>query len=233
MKVTIKDIARIAEVSVATVSRVINNKKYVSEDTRKKVLEVIDRLDYKPDNIARSMITKKTDTIGLVIPELTNPFYAETSQIIVDTARQYGFSTMIYTTDNQSGLQQGEEYINILLQKQIDGIIFGSVRTEENCLSKLDSKDLPYITYHRRLMSEDSNFVVTDDKQGIYDAVEYLVNLGHSSIGYISGPHQFSTSISRLQGFLEVREHFGLDTRPQLIKDGAFSEEQAWKATKN
>ncbi|MCK8827411.1 LacI family transcriptional regulator [Natroniella acetigena] len=230
MKVTIEDIAKVASVSVSTVSRVLNNKKYVSEDTRKKVLEVVKELDYRPDNIARSMITKRTNTIGLVIPDLTNPFYAETSKVIVDVAREYGFSTIICNTDNQSGLRQ-EEYIDTLQQKRVDGIIFGSVRTKEQSLNKLNAADIPYITYHRRLEEDDSNFVVSDDINGIYNAVEYLASLGHQHIGYISGPRCFSTSTERLRGFLKARKDFSIKSDPQLIKDGGYSEEQAWEAT--
>jgi LacI family transcriptional regulator len=230
MKVTIKDIANVAGVSTATVSRVLNDKDYVSNETKEKVLKVIDDLEYKPDSIARSMITKKTNTIGLLIPDLTNPFYAETSKYIVNIARKHGFSTIICNTEDK--VNQEKEYINILSQKRVDGIILGSVRTKEKWLANLENEGLPYITYHRRLQTDDSNFVVSDDEKGIFNAIKHLVELGHKSIGYISGPSYFSTSVERLKGFLKARSHFDLNNDPRLIKDGGYSEKQAWEATK-
>ena len=114
VKLTIIDIANLAGVSKSTVSRVINNDKHVSNKTRKKVLKIINEMGYVPDDIARSLITKKTYTIGLIIPDIMNPFYSETSKIIEDTLRKLGYSLIICNTKYHSNLQN--QYLSILIQ---------------------------------------------------------------------------------------------------------------------
>lgn len=230
MKLTIKDIANLSGVSKSTVSRAINKKKYVSKKSRKKVLNIINETGYIPNNIARSLVTNKTYAIGLIIPDITNPFYSETAKIIEDTLRKLGYSLIICNTDNRSDLQN--DYINILKQRKIDGIIFGSVRINDTNVTNLSLQELPYITYHRKLANENSNYIVSDDITGIKIAVRYLVDLGHKNIAYISGPTSFSTGINRLKGFIEARNIFNLNNGNDLIQKGGYSEYQSWQITK-
>lgn len=230
MNLTIKDIANLSGVSKSTVSRVINKKKYVSKKSREKVLNIINETGYIPNNIARSLVTNKTYTIGLIIPDINNPFYSETAKIIEDTLRKLGYSLIICNTDNRSDLQN--DYINILKQRKIDGIIFGSVRINDTNVTNLSVQELPYITYHRKLANEHSNYIVSDDITGIKIAVKYLVDLGHKNIAYISGPTIFSTGINRLKGFIEARNIFNLNNSNDLIKEGGYSEYQSWQITK-
>ena len=230
MKLTIKGIASLSGVSKSTVSRVINKKKYVSKKSREKVLNIINETGYMPNNIARSLVTNKTYTIGLIIPDITNPFYSETAKIIEDTLRKLGYSLIICNTDNRSDLQN--DYINILKQRKIDGIIFGSVRINDANITNLSAQELPYITYHRKLKNKNSNYIISDDIMGIKIAVKHLVDLGHKNIVYISGPTIFSTGINRLNGFIEARNIFNLNNSNDLIKEGAYSEYHSWQATK-
>lgn len=230
MKLTIKDIANLSGVSKSTVSRVINNRKYVSKKNRERVSNIINELGYLPDNIARSLITKKTYTIGLIIPDITNPFYSETTKIIEDTIRKLGYSLIICNTNNRSELQN--KYVDVLKQRNIDGIIFGSVRINDTNITNLSAQELPYITYHRKLKNENSNYIISDDITGIKTAVKHLVDLGHKNIAYISGPTLYSTGINRLKGFIEARNIFNLNNSNDLIKEGAYSEYQSWQATK-
>jgi LacI family transcriptional regulator len=230
MKLTIKDIANLSGVSKSTVSRVINKKKYVSKKNREKVLSIINELGYIPDNIARSLITKKTYTIGLMIPDITNPFYSETAKIIENTIRKLGYSLIICNTENRHDLQN--KYIDILEQKRVDGIIFGSVRINDSNINNLSAQGLPYITYHRKLENKNSNYVISDDTIGIKIAVKHLVDLGHKNIAYISGPTEFSTGINRLKGFIEARNIFNLNNSNNLIREGGYSEYQSWQVTK-
>lgn len=230
MNLTIKDIANLSGVSKSTVSRVINNRKYVSKKNRERVSNIINETGYIPNNIARSLVTNKTYTIGLIIPDITNPFYSETAKIIEDTIRELGYSLIICNTDNRSDLQN--DYINILKQRKIDGIIFGSVRINDTNVTNLSVQELPYITYHRKLKNENTNYIISDDIAGIKIAVKYLVDLGHKNIAYISGPTSFSTGINRLNGFIEARNIFNLNNSNDLIKKGGYSEYQSWQATK-
>jgi len=230
VKLTIIDIASLAEVSKSTVSRVINKDKHVNPKTRDKVLSIINELGYVPDNIARSLVTKKTYAIGLIIPDIMNPFYSETSKIIEETLRKLGYSLIICNTNNQSILQK--KYMNILMQRKVDGIIFGSVKTNDTNIIKFAEKGLPYITYHRRLSNNKSNFVISDDIEGVKIAVKYLANMGHKNIAYITGPISFSTGINRLKGFVESRNIFNLNNNSDFIQEGGYSENKSWQATK-
>jgi len=230
IKLTIIDIANFAGVSKSTVSRVINKDKHVSKKTREKILNIIKESGYVPDNIARSLITKKTYTIGLIIPDIINPFYSETSKIIEDTLRKLGYSLIICNTNNRSTLQN--TYLNILIQRKVDGIIFGSVKTNDSNIVKFAERGLPYITYHRRLSDKKSNFVISDDIDGIKLAVKHLIDLGHRNIAYISGPKLFSTGINRLRGFIEARNIFNLNNNSDFIQEGGYSENKSWQATK-
>ena len=230
MKLTIKDIANLSGVSKSTVSRVINKKKYVSKNSKERVLNIIKELGYIPDGIARSLKTKETYTIGLIIPDINNPFYSETAKIIEENLRKLGYSLIICNTENRHDLQN--KYIDILKQKKVDGIIFGSVKINDSNINNLLAEGFPYITYHRKIESKNSNYVVSDDIAGIKTAVKYLVDLGHKNIAYISGPSEFSTGINRLKGFIEARNIFNLNNSNNLIKEGGYSEYQSWQVTK-
>lgn len=230
MKFTIKDVANFAGVSTSTVSRVINNQKYVSKSNKEKVLKIINTLNYIPNNIARSLITKKTYTLGLIIPDITNPFYAETAKIIEDTSRKLGYSVIICNTADRANLQN--KYIDILRQKSVDGIIFGSVKTRDLNINNLFSQGIPYITYHRKLDNKNTNYVISDNISGTKMAVRYLTTLGHKNIAYISGPSSFSTGIDRLKGFIEARKEFNINQSDTLIKEGGYSREKSWQITK-
>jgi len=230
MKLTIKDIANLSGVSKSTVSRVINKKKYVSKNSKERVLNIINELGYIPDGVARSLKTKETYTIGLIIPDITNPFYSETAKIIEKNLRKLGYSLIICNTENRHDLQN--RYIDILKQKNVDGIIFGSVRTNDSNINNLLAQGLPYITYHRKIEDKNSNYVISDDITGIKTAVKHLVDLGHKNIAYISGPTEFSTGINRLKGFIEARNIFNLNNSNNLIKEGGYSEYQSWQVTK-
>ena len=230
MKLTIKGIASLSGVSKSTVSRVINKKKYVSKNSKERVLNIINKFGYIPDGIARSLKTKETYTIGLIIPDITNPFYSETAKIIEKNLRKLGYSLIICNTENRHNLQN--KYIEILKQKKVDGIIFGSVRINESNINNLLAQRLPYITYHRKIEDKNSNYVISDDITGIKTAVKHLVDLGHKNIVYISGPTEFSTGINRLKGFIEARNIFNLSNSDNLIKEGGYSEYQSWQVTK-
>ena len=230
MKLTIKDVASLSGVSKSTVSRVINKKKYVSKNSKERVLNIINEFGYIPDGIARSLKTKETYTIGLIIPDITNPFYSETVKIIEKNLRKLGYSLIICNTENRHNLQN--KYIDILKQKKVDGIIFGSVRINDSNINNLLAQGLPYITYHRKIEDKNSNYVISDDIAGIKTAVKHLVDLGHKNIVYISGPTEFSTAINRLKGFIEARNIFNLNNSDNLIKEGGYSEYQSWQVTK-
>ncbi len=226
---TIKDIAKRAEVSSTTVSRVLNDYTYVSDVTRKRVIEAINDLEYSPSNLARGMRIKKTYTIGLLIEDITNPFYAETAKTIISIAKEHGYSIILCTTNSNLSIQQ--EYISILRQHQIDGFLFGSVYLKDDTVMQVINSDLPYVLYNRCLLSRNNvNYVVLDNMLGSFLAVEHLVKLGHKRIGFIRGQSFFSTGRERLNGFISAIKHFNLDFEKTLIATGDYNEKKAFKA---
>jgi len=227
--VTTKDVARKAGVSQATVSRVLKNHHYVNEETRQKVLKAIEELGYQPNIIARSMALQKTHALGLMVSDLTNPFYSELAKSIINRAKELGYNVIIYNKDTED---VQATYLDFLQQRRVDGIIFTSVELKDSKVEKLVKAGFPCVFCNRRLKLKTSSFICSDNKKGAKIAVKHLINLGHKHIGYISGPNNYSTALERLEGYIEtVREH-GLHVDNQLIKQGYFNNDYAYSATR-
>lgn len=224
---TIKDIARRANVSDATVSRVINNSPNVKPQTREKVQRVIEELNYYPNSLARGMKSKKTYSIGLLLADITNPFYAETAKTIIERASRHGYSIILCTTNNEITEQQ--KYIDVLLQRKVDGFIFASVHWKDSSLSAVMRAGMPYVLYNRKTsINKDLNYVVLDNELGAYLAVEHLYKLGHRRIALIRGPHTFSTGKERYNGYLKALMDFGLPHDEKIIVQGKYSEKESY-----
>ncbi len=226
---TIKDIARIAGVSEATVSRVINNAPNVRPITREKVQKAIEELNYYPNSLARGMRSKKTNSIGLILADITNPFYAETAKTIIEIASRHNYSIILCNTNNDINEQQ--KYIEVLLQRKVDGFIFASVHWKDSSLHTAISSDVPCIFYNRKPSeSAGLNYVVLDNELGAYMAVEHLYNLGHRRIALIRGPNMFSTGRERLNGYVKALQRFGLNYDEKIVVQGKYNEKQSFKA---
>ena len=224
---TIKDIARRVNVSDATVSRVINNSPNVKPQTREKVHKAIEELNYYPNSLARGMRSKRTNSIGLLLADITNPFYAETAKTIIERAGKHGYSIILCTTNND--INEQKKYIDVLLQRKVDGFIFASVHWKDPSLSAIMGAGLPYVLYNRKTSAyENLNYVVLDNELGAYMAVEHLYKLGHRRIGLIRGPHTFSTGRERSDGYLKALKKFGLPHDEKLIVQGKYSEKESF-----
>lgn len=227
---TTKDIARQAGVSQATVSRVLNNSLSVKDETRKKVLEVIESQGYKPNQLARSMVVKETRNIGLFVADVTNPFYSELSKTIIDRAMSFDYSVLLCNTDNDN--RTLEYYLDVLLQKRVDGIIFASVSTEHERVEQLVKSGFPCMMCNRHMSYNKNNFVVTDNIKGSYLAVNHLIKLGHKRICYVSGPTEFSTAQERLIGYKQALQEAGIAYNENLVLQGGFKKDPAYNAVK-
>ncbi len=227
----LRDIARKAQVSEATVSRVINNYPYVKEETRQRVLSVIEKNNFKPNQIARGMRIKKTHTIGLLIANITNPFYAEAATTVMNIADQYGYTVIICITNNDP--QKQEEYIKILQQRKVDGFLFGSVLLKDPYVKGLIKSGVPYVLFNRIFKNNDGiNYVSLDNKLGLSLLVEHLVSLGHKRIAFIRGCQAFSTSEERYQGYISTLNKLGLEYKPEFVIEGESNEEISYRVTK-
>ena len=220
LNLTTKDIAKLAGVSQSTVSRVLNDYQNVKEETREKVLEVIRKYGYKPNQLARSMVVKKTRNIGLILADITNPFYSELSKNIIDRAMTFDYSVLLCNTDNDP--RALEYYLDVLLQKRVDGIISASVPTKHSRVEKLVKSGFPCLMCNRHLDLPNNNFVVTDNVKGSYLAITHLLRLGHERILYISGPKEFSTTQERIIGYKQALSDFGIPYDDSLIVQGGY-----------
>lgn len=218
--VTIKDIARRCRVSPATVSRVLNDFPHVRPDIRARIQEEMRRVGYRRNGVARSLVLMKTRTIGLVLSDITNPFYAQIAKGIEEQATQYNYSTVLCSTDNLPERQH--EYIQILLERRVDGLILGSVRLREPELEAMARGGFPVVLVNRRLRSSRVDCVVVDNYGGARQLVEYLVRLGHRRIAHIRGPLQFSTGYDRFRGYRDALRAQALPLDLRLVVVGAF-----------
>ena len=222
---TVADVARRAGVSRATVSRVLNEYPHVRPRVRAAVLQAVQALAYKPDYVARSLSRRETKTLGLVVANIINPFYAETVTTIVETARGHGYNVILCNTDNLPRLQ--EEYVEVLRQRQVDGIIFGSVFLRDPPVEALIAAGYPCVMYNRRLRSGHGNYIVLYNLRASRELTRHLLDLGHRRIGFVSGLPQLSTAAERLRGYRAALRGGGLPVDPQLIRPGGFKADMA------
>ena len=225
---TIGDVARRAGVSRATVSRVLNEYPHVRPQVRTDVQRAIRALRYRPDQVARSLARRETKTLGLVVADITNPFYAETARAIVETARGHGYHVILCNTDNLHRLQ--EEYVEVLRQRRVDGIIFGSVFLDDPVVEGLVEAGYPCVMYNRRLRSGRGNYIVLDNASASHDLTRHLLDLGHRHIGFITGLRDLSTASERLRGYRAALRAAGLPADSRLMRPGAFKAEMAQRA---
>ena len=217
---TIKDVSKLAGVSVATVSRYLNKNGYVSKEAAATISEVIDKLNYRPNNIARSLAGMKTATIGLMVPDILNPFFPELARSIEDAANEYGYTVMLCNTDNDSLKEQ--KYIDTLLQKQVDGIIISSYTIEPEHLNGLQKQSIPVVLMDNVFSSDSVVSLTVENRRGGELAVEHLLTQGCSKIAHICGPLTITSSRERTAGFEEASRRTDWFT-PSLIGYSDFT----------
>lgn len=206
MKPTIYDVARLAGVSIATVSKVINNTGSISEKTRKKVMKVIEQLNYQPNVMATALTGKYTHSIGLLIPDLANPFFSELARSIEDRGHELGFSLMICSTDYIP--EKEAKYIDLLKRKSVDGIILASGFENFRPVEQLLEEHFPVCIVARAIPSIAVNTVSLDDFMGGYEATSYLIQQGHRRIAIVA--RDVWSNRERMRGYVKALEDYGL-----------------------
>lgn len=222
MAVTIKDIAATLNVSVTTVSRVMNNKpKGVSAETREKILKLAEELDYHPNKIARGLVTKRTNTIGVLLPDITNPVFPNLVRGIEDACNDSGYDLIICNSDNY--YKKERNYIRILKEKCVDGIIYtGTVNDEGENIKLLETMGIPFVVVDRIYDEKNISKVCTNSEKGIYELTKYVIENGHKNIAYISGPKTTSIHRARFLGFKNALEEKGLSVNENLVEIGEY-----------
>ncbi len=220
MKATLKDVANLAGVSTATVSNVTNNTKFVSDDVKRKVLNAMETLNYRPNALAKSLRVQETKLIGVLISDITNPFFSKVVRGIEYEANKNGYNILLCNTESNAVKEQ--EYLDILIGKRIDGLIISSSGNKEEYIKHLESANIPIVFLNRSPESALMKTVMTNNIRGSYLAAEHLINHGYEKISIISGPQTYSTGRDRLIGYKRAMEDYGLPIDEELIKIGNF-----------
>ena len=207
MKITIYDVAKEANVSIATVSKVLNKTGRISEKTRRKVNEVIEELNYQPNMMASALMGKQTKTIGLLIPDIANPFFSELARSIEDRGQELGYNLVMCNTDYD--IEKENKYLALLKQKSVDGFILASGFESLEKVEELMKEDIPVAIVARDFPMFSVNAVALDDFMGGYQAATYLIELGHENIGVIA--RDVWSNRERIRGFKQALEENELE----------------------
>ena len=230
MKVTIKDIAKEADVSVTTVSRVLNNKPDVGDDTRSKILKIIDEMNYNPNSVARGLVMQKTHTIGLIIPDISNPFFPEVAKAIEDKAQKLGYSVIFFNTDNH--LEREKKAVELFKSKQVDGLIVSLSLGNEEILKELKASNYPVVQIDRSVLNNSYPLVSIDNKNSAYQIVEYMLKKGYRKIAHISGDLNTTTARERLEGYKKAISDYGIEINEDYIIEGDYTQHSGFEAVK-
>lgn len=233
-RITIKDIAKVANVSATAVSMALNNRPGVSPKTRRKIFEIAEKLEYKPNYIARSMISRRSYTIGFILNSITDPFFPELAKGIEEYATRLGYNLLLCNTKRD--LQTEKKSIDMLRSKGVDGIILASVLKDDPNILPLIEDEFPFVLINRHSMDpalkNKINYVVLDNYQGGYLGMEHLFRLGHDRIAIITGNDNTSTAILRTEGSIKALSDYGVKADRELIVDGKYQRHVAYEAAK-
>jgi len=214
-RVTINDVAQKAGVSKSTVSHVINSTRFVEEETRARVLKVIEELGYQPSLVARSLTTNRTGTIGIIVSDVSNYFFGEVLHGIEDIVRPENYNLVVCNTDEI--LEREDHYIDLLLRQRVDGIIAAATSQKWEVLRKADIQHTPLVFVDRAYEGLAGPFVGVDNYGGTRIGVKYLVEQGHRKIGILAGFQRLSTMRERLAGFRDELAEHGIELPEEWV----------------
>ncbi len=225
---TIKEIAKIANVSAMTVSRALNNNPQVREKTRKKILTIAKQLGYRPNRIARSLVSKRSHLISLIVADIRNQYFSELARGIEDKARENGYNVIFCSTDNDS--ETLKTYVRLMMEVGVDGFILAAVRLKEPIVEELADQHFPVVLVNRELKEKKANSVVIDNHAGAYLVVEHLINCGYEKIGIITGAFNLSTGVERFEGYRKALLDHGITFHEDYVSQGPFTKEHGCMA---
>lgn len=235
MAVTISDIAKKAGVSLATVSRVLNDSGYVKEETRDRVLNVIKDLNYTPSAIARSLSKSKTNTIGVMVPDITNPFFGEVIKGISQVAEENGLNIILCDTDENKDKEL--KSLKVLTEQRIQGIIVTPTSAEDEFnseyLKTLESMGIPIVLVDGHVKYTTFNGVFVDNIKGSYEAIESLIREGHRKIGIITGRMNSKPAKDRFLGYQKALLMNDIPFDERYVFYGDYKMDTAYEITKH
>jgi LacI family transcriptional regulator len=212
---TIKDVAQLANVSTATVSHVLSGKRYVSDDLVERVNQAVSQLDYRPSGIAKSLKTNKTHTVGVIVSDIQNPYFAGVVTGIDTYCFKKGYGVIL--GESYESPKREAYTINLMMEKRVDGLIIAPVGENQKELDLLIKTNIPFLLVNRSFPGFDRLSVIVDNEEGAYKATSYLINLGHRLIGIVCGPKEYSTTKERFAGYCRALREAEIPLREELI----------------
>ena len=233
-RTTIKDIAGIAKISTTAVSWALNNRPGVSEKTRRRILDLAKKLEYRPNYVAKSLIGKQSKTIGLIIENIADPFYPELALGVEEKASELGYSLIIYNTGGS--LIKEKQCLDNLRSRSVDGVVLSTVTIDDPNVRTFIEDGFPLVFVNRFVvdnrLANKTDYVSLDNYACGYQGIEHLYRLGHDRIALITGPMNKSTAFMRTNGAMQAMKDYGLVKDQKLVVDCGFFRKNAFKATK-
>ena len=230
MTVTIYDVAREASVSMATVSRVVNGNPNVKPTTRKKVLETIERLGYRPNAVARGLASKRTTTVGAIIPDISSMFFADLARGIEDIATMYKYNIILANSDRNK--EKELQLINTMLEKQVDGILFMGGEITEEHIRQLTSSSVPVVLSSTYDKTNTIPSVNIDNEKAAYEATKFLIEQGNNNVAFIYGHDETPISQFKFEGYKRALAEFDFKFNQDFIVNVDYSYDSGIKAVK-
>ena len=221
-RATIKDVAQAANVSIATVSRILNGQSGVSDELVDQVQDAVRKLNYRPNAAARALKVQKSRSIGLIIPDIENPFFPALVRGVEDAAQVHGYALTLCNTDGKA--EEEKRYIKFLLNKQVDGILFvGNSRCFVDDDPELLAGDVPIVLLDRRIEGVPFSTVMIDNSAGAYMAAEHLLQQGRRRIAMVGGRADSPTNLERVEGYRQALQAYGVSYQPALVTNNEFT----------
>ena len=220
---TIRDVAKLAGVAPITVSRVLNKSGYVSPATRDRVEAAALELNYVPNMLARSFRSNQTNTLALVLSDITNPFWTTAARGVEDVASRHGYNVIFCNTDESARKQ--DQYLTVLLQRRVDGVLLVPAQSKPDDVQQLQAQNVPVVVLDRRVPGVSVDVVRGTSTKGSRQLIDYLIDMGHTRIAVLGGSEQVSVSEERITGYVQALETAGLPVDPTLILRGEFTVE--------
>jgi len=225
--VSINDVAARANVSISTVSRVINQNANVSREKEEAVLRAVDELDYIPNGLAQGLVTKKSKSIGVLIADVANLYYSYLVKSIEKELRTAGYYAVIGNTEWEA--KREKEYIRHLIQRQVDGFILASTSLSEKYINQLAEKDIPIVVLDREIKSDKIDIIRINDYKGGYQAAEHLIECGYEYFIHLKGPGFTVTAADRSRGFKDCMQEHLINGQNYVMLSSSFVEEESAK----
>lgn len=233
MAITLKDIAQKTEFDVSTVSRVLNGDAEshgISKSTQSLILNVANELGYRPNRLARGLRLKETEAIGMILPDISNPFFGTITKYVQEILSGHGYSLII--NNSRGGNESEEEYIKIMRSWGVDGLIIVPSGYEKEHIKEINEEEIPFIFVDRKIKDVEVPSVTIDNYKGALKATKYLIDKGHKRIAVSQGSESTSTNIERIEGYKKALRESGISVDEDLIVGRAFDQKSGYKSTK-